>query len=104
MIIDSSAKGLRCQMTGLLVDFEMHPEQGELVALDVCEMIGTRLAARDDYQMGVMGLFVRTVLLALDRGRMAFPEAVDRLCRAAMAAPLGHAALADCFDLRIRGA
>ena len=104
MIVESSAKVLRGQMTRLLVEFEMTPQHGELVAMDICEVIAVRLWERDDYQMGILGLFVRTVLLALNKGKMAFPEALEKLSHAALTAALGHEALAGCFDLRTRRA
>ncbi|MGZ3298067.1 MAG: hypothetical protein ACXU8U_03450 [Asticcacaulis sp.] len=92
MHVDSSAQVAKAQIAGFLVAFESGADDGEAVALDIVEFIALRMRGRDDYQVGLLGLFIRAGLVALDRGVMAFPDVLTRMASVARAAPLGKAA------------
>lgn len=101
MFVESGASHLKAQISGLLVAFETGTEGGEEVALDLIELIALRMPTRDDYQVGVLGFFVRANLVALHRDAITFPEAVGRFLAAALAAPLGHVELTATFEAGI---
>lgn len=92
MHIESSAHVAKAQIAALLVAFETGADDGEAVALDIVEYIAMRMRWRDDYQVGLLGLFVRAGLVALDRHVMAFPDVLARMTAVAKAAPLGKTA------------
>ncbi len=101
MFVESGASLLKAQISGLLVAFETGAEGGEGVALDIIELIALRMPSRDDYQVGVLGFFVRANLVALHRDAITFPETVSRFLAAALAAPLGHVELTATFEAGI---
>lgn len=98
MFVECSSNLVKAQMAGLLVNFETGGEGGEAIALDIVELIAMRMVSREDYQVGVLGFFVRANLVALDRRIICFSEALNRFTTAALAAPLGHEELTMSFE------
>ncbi len=98
MFVECSSNLVKAQLAAFLVNFETGAEGGEAVALDIVELIAMRMCSREDYQVGVLGFFVRANLVALDRRVIAFPEALNRFTAAALAAPLGHEELTATFE------
>ncbi len=98
MFIETSANHVKAHLASLLLAFELGTEGGEVVALDIVEFIAMRMKSREDYQIGVLGFFVRANLIALDQNVITFPETLGRMTAAALAAPLGHVELTETFE------
>ena len=95
MITQSSADIIRSQLAAHLVDFMLSEDD---VALDIIEFIALRMPERHDYQIAVLGYFVRANLFYLTRDMISFSEVLERLAHAASQAPLGHEALTQSLD------
>lgn len=98
MFVDTSASLVKSQISAMLVAYQTGSDDGEAVALDIVELIAWRMRWRDDYEVGLLGLYVRTHMVALNREAMSFALVVDRVTSAAIAAPQGHAVLMETLE------
>jgi len=101
MIVESSATHVKSELSRLLIAFRSDEHSSD-VSLDVIEFIALRMRERADDQVAEMGFYVRVNLLGFVAGRFSYYEVHDRLVRAALAAPLGHADLREAFGTNLR--
>jgi len=98
MFIETSATVLRSQLAAHLVNFMLNPDD---TALDIIELIALRMRTREDYQVAVLGFFVRANLLYLEKGIVSFCEVLERLTVAAVNAPRGHDAFTQALNAAV---
>jgi len=92
---------IRQRLARSLVDLVVRPASGETVALDVVELIGERMTTHEDYQVKVLGAFVRSNIRLFLEGRLAFENIFNRFVDAAAKAPRGQRALLRSFSMGV---
>jgi len=88
---------IRRRLARSLIDLITRPASGEAVALDVVEVIGERMKAREDRDLRVLGAFVRSNIRLFMEGLLPFDAVFDRFVEAAAKAPRGRRALLISF-------
>ena len=101
MIVETSATVLRNQIKTALLSFLLEEALDEEIALQIIEIIALRMRSREDYQVSVIGAFVRVNLFWLQRGLLSYCEALERFTHAATHAALGHATLVKVLHVTI---
>jgi hypothetical protein len=92
---------IRRRLARSLIDLVTRPSSGEAVALDVVEVIGERMPAREDRNMRVVGAFVRSNIRLFMDGVLSFETMFDRFVEAAVKAPRGQRALLVSFSRNV---
>ncbi len=95
MITETSADIVRSQIATHLVESLV---KGDDASLDIIELIALRMPTRENYQVAVLGYFVRANLFYLSKSMITFAEILERFTSAALHAPYGHEDFARHLD------